>query len=213
MKTEELIGLLARGESKVPAHAIEQRFFLALAWSIPIGALVMASVYGVRTDLAQAIGSLMLWIKLIFAGVLALFAAISTKRLGRPGVRVGGIWAGLAMPLLLLWLVAIVAILRAEPAQRADLIFGTTWKTCPFNIALISLPLFAATLWFMKGLAPTQTVLAGANAGLFAGAMATLIYALHCPESAAPFVAIWYVLGISIPTIVGAIFGPRVLRW
>lgn len=213
MKTEELIGLLAMGESKVPAHAIGRRFFVALAWSIPAAVLIMVSVYGVRSDLVQAMGGMMLWLKLAFAGLLALFASISTERLGRPGVQVGKIWAGLAMPLLLLWLVAIVAIVSAEPVQRADLIFGTTWRTCPFNIALISLPLFAATLWFMKGLAPTKTALAGASSGLLAGAMATLIYAFHCPESAAPFIGIWYVLGISIPTIVGAVFGPRVLRW
>ena len=213
MKTEELIGLLAAGDTRAPAHAIGQRFSMALAWSIPVAALIMVCVYGVRSDLAQATGGMMFWMKLAFAGALALLASISTERLGRPGMRVGMVWAGVTVPLILVWLVAIVAILRAEPVQRMDLIFGTTWKTCSFNIALISLPLFAATLWFMKGLAPTQMTLAGASAGLLAGAIATLIYAFHCPESAAPFVGIWYVLGISIPTIVGAVFGPRALRW
>jgi len=213
MKTEELICLLAMGETKVPSHAIGKRFCFALAWSVPVGVLIMVGVYGVRSDLVQAMGGMMLWIKLAFAGFLTLFAALSTERLGHPGMRVDRLWAGLALPFLLLWLVAIVAVVRAEPAERVDLIFGSTWKTCPFNIALISLPLFAATLWFMKGLAPTQTVLAGASAGLLAGAIATMIYAFHCPESAVPFVGIWYVLGISIPTIVGAVFGPRVLRW
>lgn len=213
MKTEELIGLLAAGETRVPAHATGRRFAVALAWSIPVAALVMVCVYGARSDLAQAMGGMVLWMKLAFAGALALFASVSTERLGRPGMRVGRVWAGLTAPLILLWLVAIVVIVGAEPAQRAELIFGRTWKTCSLNIALISLPLFVATLWFLKGLAPTQTVLAGASAGLLAGALATLIYALHCPESAAPFVGIWYVLGISIPTIVGAVLGPGVLRW
>jgi hypothetical protein len=213
MKTEELIGLLAAGETRLPAHSVGQRFSIALAWSVPAAALIMAYVYGVRSDLAQAMGGVMFWMKLAFAGTLAIFSALSTERLGRPGMRVGVVWAGLTAPYILLWLVAIVAIAGAEPAQRAELIFGTSWKTCPFNIALISLPLFAATLWFVKGLAPTQTMLAGASAGLFAGALATLIYAFHCPESAAPFVGIWYVLGISIPTVSGAVLGPRVLRW
>lgn len=213
MKTEELIGLLTAGETRVPAHPVGKRFSVALAWSIPAAALIMACVYGVRSDLAQAMGGMMFWMKLAFAGALAVFASLSTERLGRPGMRVGVVWAGLTAPLILLWLVAIVAIVGAEPAQRAELIFGTTWKTCPFNIALISLPLFAATVWFMKGLAPTKTALAGASAGLLAGALATLIYAFHCPESAVPFVGIWYVLGISIPTVAGAVLGPRVLRW
>jgi hypothetical protein len=55
--------------------------------------------------------------------------------------------------------------------------------------------------------------LSGAGAGLLAGALGTLVYALHCPESAAPFIGIWYVLGIAIPTLAGAMLGPRVLRW
>lgn len=213
MKTEELIGLLAAGETSVPAHAVGQRFSVALAWSIPAAALITVCVYGVRSDLALATGSMMFWMKLAFAGALALFASLSTERLGRPGMRVGAVWAGITAPLIVLWLVAIVVLVGTEPAQRAELIFGTTWKTCPFNIALISLPLFAATLWFVKGLAPTQTVLAGASAGLLAGALATFIYAFHCPESAAPFVGVWYVLGISIPTVAGAVLGPRVLDW
>ena len=78
-------------------------------------------------------------------------------------------------------------LVNAAPAQRADLILGNTWKACPFNIAFISLPLFAATLWALKGLAPTRLALAGASAGLLAGALSSLVYALHCPESAAPF--------------------------
>jgi hypothetical protein len=213
MKTEELIGLLAAVDAGVPAHAIRKRFVVALASSIPVALLIMVCVFGFRSDLAQATGSAMLWMKLAFAGMLAFFAALATERLGRPGMQVGGVWAGLAAPLIVLWLVAIFGIAVAGPEQRAGLIFGSTWKTCPFNIALISLPLFAAMLWFVRGLAPTQAALAGASAGVLAGALATFVYALHCPESAAAFVGIWYVLGISIPTIVGAALGPRVLRW
>jgi hypothetical protein len=40
-----------------------------------------------------------------------------------------------------------------------------------------------------------------------------LVYALHCPELAAPFLAIWYLLGMLIPTAIGAWLGPRPLRW
>jgi hypothetical protein len=148
-----------------------------------------------------------------FAGVLALAAYIATERLARPGMRVGGAWAALAAPVLLLWLVAALVLLGADPEQRAGLILGATWKTCPFSIALISLPLFVATFWVMKGLAPTRPAWAGASAGLLAGALAALVYALHCPESGAPFIGIWYVVGIAIPAAVGALLGPRTLRW
>jgi hypothetical protein len=33
------------------------------------------------------------------------------------------------------------------------------------------------------------------------------------PELQAPFLAVWYVLGMAVPVAVGALLGPRVLRW
>ena len=65
----------------------------------------------------------------------------------------------------------------------------------------------------MKGLAPTRLALAGAMAGLVSGAGGALLYALYCTEMAAPFLGIWYVLGMSIPAAIGAVVGPWVLRW
>jgi len=61
-------------------------------------------------------------------------------------VRLGFIWAAPALPVLALWRIAAVVRVNAAPVQRADLVLGNTWKTCPFNIALVSLPLFAFTL-------------------------------------------------------------------
>ena len=175
--------------------------------------LLLVFALGVRGDLAQAAGELMFWLKPVFAACLALAGLIAAERMARPGMRLGLVWAALVTPVLVLWLIATVMLINAAPAQRADLILGDTWKECPLNIAFMSLPLFAATLWALKGLAPTRLALAGASAGLLAGALGALVYALHCPESTAPFLAVWYVLGIAIPTLAGAVLGPRLLRW
>ena len=64
-----------------------------------------------------------------------------------------------------------------------------------------------------EGLAPTRLRLAGAAAGLLSGAVGALVYSLHCPELAAPFLGFWYLLGMLIPTAAGALLGPRLLRW
>lgn len=213
MKTEELVTLLAAGAAPVPASAVGRRFAVAMGWGLPGAVLLLLATLGLRTDLAQAAGEAMFWIKPAFAALLALAGLIAAERLARPGMRLGLVWAALAAPVLVLWLVAAVVLINAAPEQRAYLILGETWKSCPFNIALISLPLLATTLWAMKGLAPTRLALAGASAGLLAGALSALVYALHCPESTAPFLAVWYVLGIAIPTLAGALSGPRVLRW
>ena len=37
MKTEDLIGLLAAGETRVAPHLVRQRFAAAMGWSIPLG--------------------------------------------------------------------------------------------------------------------------------------------------------------------------------
>jgi hypothetical protein len=55
---------------------------------------------------------------------------------------------------------------------------------------VVSLPMFAALLWALKGLAPTRPALAGAAAGALAGGAGAMVYALHCPELAAPYIAV-----------------------
>ncbi|MFS2051364.1 NrsF family protein, partial [Variovorax sp. CT11-76] len=49
--------------------------------------------------------------------------------------------------------------------------------------------------------------------GALAGGVGAAVYALHCPELTAPFIAVWYVSGIAVPVLVGALLGPRLLRW
>jgi hypothetical protein len=65
----------------------------------------------------------------------------------------------------------------------------------------------------MKELAPTRLRLAGFSAGLLSGAVAAVVYCLHCPELGAPFVGFWYLLGMLIPASIGAFLGESFLRW
>lgn len=102
--------------------------------------------------------------------------------------------------------------MQADAAQHAGLFFGETSDSCPLLIAMLSVPAFVAVVWAMRGLAPTRLRLAGGAAGLLSGAVGALVYCLHCPESAIPFIAFWYPLGMLIPTAVGVPLGPRLLR-
>ena len=67
--------------------------------------------------------------------------------------------------------------------------------------------------WAMRGLAPTHLRAAGLAAGLTSGAAGAWIYAFHCPESALPFIALWYTAGIAVAGAAGLILAPRLLRW
>jgi hypothetical protein len=213
MKTDELINLLATGAAPIEPDAGVRRVALALGWGLFGATLLMAVLLGVRADLAQALRLPMFWAKLGVPAVATLAALQLARRLGLPGRGPGRAPLLLSALLLLAWTGGAAVLLAAAPEARPQLIFGDTWKTCPPNIALLSLPVLIAMFWAMKGLAPTRPALAGAAAGLLAGAVGAAVYALHCPEMAAPFLAIWYVLGMLIPALLGGLLGPRLLRW
>ena len=213
MKTDELIALLANGAEAVGPHALQRRYVTALGWGAFGTTLMMAILLGVRPDLAEAARLPMFWAKLAFPAAILAGALLAVLRLSRPGGRLGHAPSVIAAPVLAMWLLAAVVLLAAAPGERRELILGISAASCPFTIALLAVPLFGAVLWAMKGLAPTRLVLAGAAAGLLAGAGGALVYALYCPEMAAPFIGIWYLLGMLLPAVAGALFGPRLLRW
>ncbi|WAC00222.1 DUF1109 domain-containing protein [Pseudomonas putida] len=213
MKTEELITLLAAGEGPVDRHALARRLALALLAGTLAAMLMTVAFYGVRSDLGEVVRTPLFWAKLALPTSLALLGLWLTQRLSRPGVRGGIAWQLLGLPLLVVWLGAAISLFGAPVEARADLIFGRTWRTCALNITLLCVPVFITLFWALRGLAPTRLRQAGAAAGLLAGSTATVVYCLHCPEMQVPFWATWYVLGMSVPTLIGAVLGPRVLRW
>ena len=213
MKTDDLIAMLATGAGAVDSGAARRRFARALGWGGIGAATIMAVLMGVRSDLARMALEPMFWAKLAYCAALAGTALALAARMARPGARAAGAASMLAAPLLVMWLLAAFALAGATNSEREALVFGTTWRACAFSIAFLSLPLFAGLLWAMRGLAPTRPALSGAAAGVLSGAAAALIYSLHCPELGAPFLGVWYPLGMLIPAAVGAIIGPRLLRW
>jgi hypothetical protein len=213
MKTDELVRLLATHADPVAPHAVARRFAAALGWGAFGATLLMAVFLGVREDLFQAARLPMFWVKLGFVACIALGGVIVTARLARPGMRLAWTPALLVVPVLVVWALAAYVLVGAAPSERAALVLGSTWKSCVWNVALVSSPLFVALLWAMKGLAPTRLALSGAAAGLLASSAAAVIYSLHCPELEAPFLAVWYVAAMLLPALAGALLGPRVLRW
>lgn len=213
MRTEDLIEMLAKGPVAVEPGMLARRYATALGWGAFGATLLMAVLLGVRPDIDQAARLPMFWVKVLFPLALAAAALVALMRLSRPGAKLGRVPAALAAPVLAIWAIAAASLLGVRPALRAELIFGDTWWACLVNVPLLSAPGLVAVLWAVKGYAPTRPAVAGAAAGLLAGALGAAIYALHCPELAAPFIAVWYVLGILVPTAFGAIVGARLLRW
>ncbi len=122
------------------------------------------------------------WLKLSLPLSLAAGAYVMLEQLVRPGRPIGHTWSGVALPIVAVWLAAVIVLWKAPSALCAALLMGTTWHTRAFNIALLSAPRLFAILFAVRHLAPTRGSLAGAISGLLAGALGTLAYCLHCPE-------------------------------
>lgn len=213
MKTDDLISILATGGAAVDPRAGRRRYAAAIGVALSSATLLMIALLGVRPDLAEAARLPMFWVKLAFPVALAAAALVTLQRLARPGARLGRAPLALAAPVIAVWFLAAAALGGPVASPRDELLFGATWIACLASISLLSVPGLIATFWAVRGFAPTRPALAGAAGGLFAGALAAGVYALHCDEMTAPFVATWYLLGMLVPTAVGAIGGARLLRW
>jgi hypothetical protein len=213
MKTDEFVSLLATGIDAVDARAPTRQRVAAIAGGTVAATVLMVLWLDVRPTFALDATLPMFWVKELFCIALAVAGVFAVARLSRPGAASGRVEILAGAPILAMWLLAVVVLAGAEPQDRTALIRGISWAECPYNIAVLSMPVFAAILWAMRGVAPTHLRRAGAAAGFAAGAIGALAYTLHCPELDAPFLAIWYVAGVLIPTVVGAIVGPRLLRW
>jgi hypothetical protein len=212
MKTDELIAILARGEdAAAPVRPAAVPFVLGAALIVSIA--LMQLMLRTLPQLGDAVALPAFWLKVGFVLATVTAAWHAADALARPGTRTSALPLWLAAPLVLLWVVGALLLAQAAPEARAPMLWGRTWRACPALIAMLSAPLLAASLWAMRQMAPTRLRLAGAAAGLAAGAAGALVYCLHCPEMSPVFVGTWYVLGMLVPTVAGALLGPKVLAW
>jgi hypothetical protein len=213
MKTEDLVALLSTGAEAVDLKLTSRRWLLALAGGTLIAFLLTGGLLKLNPTLWHETSMPMFWVRESYCAVLGVLGFIAVVRLARPGLRLGLAPMGIPVAVIAMWVLAVVTLVAASPQNRARLILGHTAGVCPFLIALVAAPLLIALLWVMRSLAPTRLRWSGAASGFTAGSIGALVYTLHCPEVAAPFLAIWYLLGMLIPTAIGAWLGPRLLRW
>jgi hypothetical protein len=213
MRTDVLAVMLASNAGPADRWVPARRLALAMGAGTALAAVMMVLLMGVRIDIAIAVHTGRFWLKLGFAFAVAVASLVAVARLSRPGRRLSLVPAAMAAPFAPIWALAITALVTADAEQRLELLLGKTWAVCPFLISLLAAPIFVATILAVRGLAPTRLRLTGAAVGLLAGSTAAFVYSLHCPEMEAPFLATWYVLGMLIPTGIGAALGPRLLRW
>jgi hypothetical protein len=213
MKTADLIDMLASSPRAIERGELVWDYGKALAAGTACTAVLMGVTLGPRHDLASAVALPMYWVKLAFVAAIAALAVAGAYRAAVPARRIRGIAQAIGIVVAGMWIIGATALAQSPPQARSALVLGGTWTSCPWLIAGLSLPVFAAIAWAMRRMAPTQPRRAGAMAGLASGALGALVYSIHCPELGAPFLGTWYVAGMLIPAAIGALAGERLLRW
>lgn len=212
MKTDELIALLSQDLKPAPRALVGRMLALGLAGGMVLSIALMWAALKPRPDLSIAMTGAIFWIKLAYVLAIGALGLWMVERQARAGAEARKPLLLLAVPVVALVMLASVQ-LAAPGADSAALIMGSSWDVCAVLIAMLALPIFVGLLLALRRLAPTRLTWAGAAAGLASGGFGAAVYAFHCPESAAPFIAIWYSLGIALSALIGAAVGRFALRW
>lgn len=213
MNTDDLISRLSQNVPPVPRRAVGWRLGIGIALGGLVSAALVALVLGIRPDLGLAMRGTAFWVKWGYTFSLAIAAVVMVVQLARPdSARLRWTWL-LVVPVSLLAILGVAELARTPPGEWLAMWLGHSWMICPWLVLALAMPIFIGLLWSFRRLAPTRLRAAGAAAGLAAGAFAATVYCMHCPEVSAIFVLTWYSLGILLAASLGALLGPRLLRW
>ena len=213
MKTDDLINLLGTHVEPVQGGQLRNTLLAALAVGATAALCLTLVLFGASGEafggenLGLKVLGLVFTLGLVMAGASFLFRAARPGEPGRkPLVLIG---------LLFFVLVAagIATLVFSHPAAWHGLVFGPQWLVCLLCIPFFAIAPFAALIWALRQEAPTYPVWTGAVAGIVAGALGAAAYTLHQPAGSIPFIALWYGGPIVVCALIGAILGPRLLRW
>jgi hypothetical protein len=211
MNTDDLIGRLAADLAPADPWRVERRVVAAAVGGLALSLAVILATLGARPDLPATLTTGAGLLKFLGGGMAAMLAVRLGCRLSRPGLRpifcpttlalalgVGALGAGAVLtepsaP-------SLGAILRAAPP-------------CTWSIVALSVVPLAAALAALRAGAPERPALAGAAAGLGAGAVGALGYAVWCPADDPAYVAVAYGAALAASAVIGGAAGRFALRW
>lgn len=213
MKTDELIETLGVTVERVDGRSFRNAFIVALVFGAALAVCVMQAVLGISPSaLRESQWRLLVVIATFLVGVVVAGSRY-LLRASYPGMSMRGPNALIVALIAALLCAGVAGLLAVDPAARSTMIFGPMWTVCLACIPLFSIGPFIALVWILRKGAPTKLRSTGAVAGLVAGAIGAGACALHQPGSSLPFVSLWYAIPIMLCALLGALLGPRVLRW
>jgi len=213
MKTDDLIALLSTNPEPVDRRSVARTLHVALAAGLIVSLGIALAALGVRSDLMTARAFVFILLKLAFTVGIVGVASMYLTRLARPGGERKTSAVLVAIPFGAIAVLSVISLGFAPSSHWDKMIVGDQWLECLLSIPIIAIVPFAVTIFAVRRAAPTNLVRAGAVAGLIAGGVSAMAYALHCTDDSLPFVAVWYGGTIVLCTLAGAALGPRLLRW
>jgi hypothetical protein len=213
MKTDSLIEMLSTNVEPVRRGEIWKSLGLAVALGLVAAFGLMLVTIGGRPNLTAPQSFVFVAVKSAFALIVMVSAGIALMRLARPeGERLK--LAPYLLPMLLaLFVGGLIGLELLAVSSRAGFIIGTQTWLCITCIPLFAILPFLALVFALRRAAPTDLRRTGAIAGLLAGGVGAIVYAFHCPDDSVLFVTVWYSSALAFCTLVGALLGPRLLRW
>lgn len=213
MKTEDLVDVLSTRIEPVNHRMVGWTMGIALATAAVVALGLMFVGLGIRADLIAGRALAFLLLKLAFTVGVVGSSSVYLMRLARPGGerRTSSIRA--MMPFAAIALLAAISLGLAPSSHWDEMVLGDQWFECLLSIPIIAIVPFAIIVAAMRKAAPTNLARAGAFAGLIAGGVSAMAYALHCTDDSLPFIAVWYGGTIVLCTLTGTALGPRLLRW
>ena len=213
METDQLIRTLA-ADNAHRARPVGSVLALSLLLAAPVSIAIFLIELGVRPDVMTAMRNPFFDLKFAVTLALAISAIAISLHLSRPEASLRG-WAWLLLipiGLLVAGMVGEMMMMPQRPPMMMRLMGRNAWN-CLTSIPLMALPLLAAALLGLRHGAPTRPAVAGALAGLLSAGLAATLYASHCTDDSPMFVATWYTIAAVLVAAVGALAGPRVLRF
>jgi hypothetical protein len=211
MKTDQLINLLSTNLEPVKRGETTK----TLTWTILAGGLaavcLMLATVGLRPGGGWLLSGYLL-LKLLFMLILIGAGAALLAKLVSPGQDGRKLYTVILLAFLAIGSAGVCALAFGPPAAR-DQMMGSQWAICALCIPMFAVIPFSALIWALRKGAPTNLRRTGAVAGLVAGALGAVAYAFHCPDDSIPFIALWYGGMVALCALLGAMLGPRLLRW
>lgn len=211
MSQDDLIERLSDEAPRKPLCSVPALLLAAIGASTVI-TLGLSSAFMAAAWDAEHFSQPVFLVKVAFLLSL-LFASLSIVRdLACPGRKVSLQLALVTVPVL------VIAVLSFDEVtgQHSDIQHALLHQSviaCLWQVGLLALPAFVILIFTARALAPVDLSRAGLYIGVLSGCIGALGYAFHCHDEFIAIVAASYTLAIFQMGAIGALLGPRLLRW